>query len=143
MATNNLLQTAVDAVVTRLEFTAMNDFPQYGICQIGTELIKYVESNDQGIAGCIRGYAGTVAAVHAKSAPVLFIEDKEAPGDALRLTFQVCAISGIANPVDGTSGDGAGFADIGSLYVQKTTGKHYVNGGTMASPVWKLVTSAA
>ena len=49
-------------------------------------------------------------------------------------------------PVDYTDGDpaatGEGTAAIGSVYVNETNGKHYVNGGTKAQPVWKLVTSA-
>ncbi|WP_431490971.1 hypothetical protein [Paraburkholderia fungorum] len=44
---------------------------------------------------------------------------------------------------DGTSGDGVGWAGKGSLCVRTDTGKLYVNGGTIASPTWKLVTSAA
>jgi len=47
-------------------------------------------------------------------------------------------------PVDGTSGTGAGFAAPGSLYIDITTPKIYINGGTgtKLSPVWKIVTSA-
>lgn len=49
-------------------------------------------------------------------------------------------------PVDYTDGDpvatGEGEAGIGSLYINTTNGKHYVQGGTKAQPVWKLVTSA-
>jgi hypothetical protein len=52
-------------------------------------------------------------------------------------------IPGAGVPVDGTSGTGAGTAGIGSIYSDVTNGKLYVNGGTLASPTWKLVTSAA
>ena len=44
-------------------------------------------------------------------------------------------------PVDGTTG--AGFAAKGSEYINLTTGEHYINTGTKASPVWKAVTHAA
>lgn len=44
---------------------------------------------------------------------------------------------------DGTSGDGAGWAGPGSVCVRTDTAKLYVNGGSKASPAWKLVTSAA
>jgi len=50
---------------------------------------------------------------------------------------------GAGVPVDGVSGTGAGDAGKGSIYVDTTNGKLYVNGGTLASPTWKLVTSAA
>lgn len=54
---------------------------------------------------------------------------------------------GAGAPVDYTDGTppatGEGEAGIGSIYVNTTTGKLYLNGGTKAQPVWKLVTSAA
>lgn len=50
-------------------------------------------------------------------------------------------------PVDYTDGTppatGEGVAPIGSLAIRKDTGKLYINGGTQAQPLWKLVTSAA
>lgn len=58
----------------------------------------------------------------------------------LRLSNSVCFLNGAGAPTDGTTG--ATFAEIGSLYVRRDTGKLYVNGGTKASPTWKLVTSA-
>lgn len=47
-------------------------------------------------------------------------------------------------PVDGVvgTGTGAGFMGKGALYIDTTNGKLYINGGTLASPAWKLVTSA-
>ena len=49
-------------------------------------------------------------------------------------------------PVDYTDGDpaatGEAEAGIGSLCTRLDTGKLYVNGGTKAQPLWKLVTSA-
>jgi hypothetical protein len=46
-----------------------------------------------------------------------------------------------ANGVAGT-GTGAGWAGPGSECTDTTNMKLYLNGGTKASPVWKLVTSA-
>lgn len=55
--------------------------------------------------------------------------------------------TGAGAPVDYTDGTppatGEAEAGIGSLYLDTTNGKIYVNGGTKAQPVWKLVTSAA
>jgi hypothetical protein len=51
--------------------------------------------------------------------------------------------SGAGVPVDGTSGTGAGTLGPGSIYTDITNSKLYVQGGTLASPAWKLVTSAA
>lgn len=49
-------------------------------------------------------------------------------------------------PVDYTDGTppatGEGEAGKGSLAIDTTNGKLYVNGGSKAQPVWKLVTSA-
>lgn len=44
-------------------------------------------------------------------------------------------------PQAGTSGTGAGWAGIGSLCVDSTTGKWYTNTGTKASPTWTVVGS--
>lgn len=49
-------------------------------------------------------------------------------------------------PVDYTDGTppatGEAEAGIGSLCMDYTNGKLYVNGGTKAQPLWKIVTSA-
>lgn len=49
-------------------------------------------------------------------------------------------------PVDYTDGTppatGEGEAGIGSLAIDTAAGKLYINGGTKAQPLWKLVTSA-
>lgn len=49
-------------------------------------------------------------------------------------------------PVDYTDGTppatGEGVAPIGSICIRRDTGKMYINGGTQAQPLWKLVTSA-
>lgn len=42
-------------------------------------------------------------------------------------------------PTNGTTG--ATWAGIGTLYVDKTAGKLYINTGTMASPTWTVVGS--
>lgn len=58
----------------------------------------------------------------------------------------VLDLMGDGVPVDYTDGDpvatGEGIAPIGSRYTDYTNGKLYLNGGTQAQPVWKLVTSA-
>lgn len=46
-------------------------------------------------------------------------------------------------PVDGVAGTGVGVAGIGSQATDITNGDIYINTGTKASPVWKLVTRAA
>lgn len=54
--------------------------------------------------------------------------------------------AGDGAPVDYTDGDppatGEGVAEIGARYTDYTNGKLYLNGGTKAQPIWKLVTSA-
>ncbi len=65
---------------------------------------------------------------------------------ALSLGNDILLLSGDGAPVDYTDGDpeatGEGTAGIGSIYVDYTNGKLYVNGGTKAEPLWKIVTSA-
>lgn len=58
----------------------------------------------------------------------------------LRLANQVCMLTGAGVPVDGTTGQN--FAAKGSMYIDRTNGKMYLNGGTISATVWKIVTSA-
>lgn len=46
-------------------------------------------------------------------------------------------------PSNGTSGTGAGFAGIGALYTNITTGAVYVNTGTKASPTWSILATGS
>lgn len=46
-------------------------------------------------------------------------------------------------PTNGTSGTGAGFAGIGSTYVNQTTGAKYINTGTKASPTWSILAAGS
>lgn len=55
----------------------------------------------------------------------------------VRMSNEVCILSGAGAPVDGTTG--ATFAGIGSLYIDRTAGKVYINTGTKASPTWTVV----
>jgi hypothetical protein len=50
-------------------------------------------------------------------------------------------MTGAGAPTNGTSGSGAGYAGIGSLYINKTSGTMYQNTGTLASPTWTAVHS--
>lgn len=50
-------------------------------------------------------------------------------------------IGAAGTPVDGTTG--ANWCGPGSEYSDLTSGNLYINGGTLASPTWKLVTRAA
>jgi hypothetical protein len=42
-------------------------------------------------------------------------------------------------PTSGTSGSYATFAGIGTLLIDTTNGKLYINTGTKASPTWTVV----
>ena len=48
----------------------------------------------------------------------------------------VWMFQGAGVPADGTSGDGAGWAGPGSLYIDRTNGELYTNQNTAASPTW-------
>ena len=58
----------------------------------------------------------------------------------LRLTHKVVTIVGRGAPQDGVTG--ANEADKGSTYIDIDSGNDYRNKGTLASPTWKLVTTA-
>lgn len=61
----------------------------------------------------------------------------------LRLTHEVCVLNGAAAPTDGGAGTGFGVAGPGSFYIDTVGANAYINAGSKASPVWKLVTRAA
>jgi hypothetical protein len=62
----------------------------------------------------------------------------------LATDVKISTLAGI--PVDYTDGSppatGEGTMAKGSLVIDVTNGKVYINGGTKAEPIWKLVTSA-
>lgn len=66
---------------------------------------------------------------------------------APKLGSDVLDLVGAGAPVDYTDGDpaatGEGTAGPGSRYTDVTGANLYINGGTKAEPVWKLVTRAA
>jgi hypothetical protein len=85
------------------------------------------------------------------------------PTAAESLAAAVAAVAAVSIPVTGTIGDtgiyvgagapvdytdgspaatGEGVAGIGSLYIDTTAGKLYVQKGTKAEPLWGIVTSA-
>ena len=55
--------------------------------------------------------------------------------------LKFCLLYGSGVPTDGTTGHD--IAAIGATYVDTAAGEHYINKGTLASPVWKKVTTAA
>jgi len=46
-------------------------------------------------------------------------------------------------PVDGAAGTQFGVAAKGATLIDTTNANMYINAGTLASPLWKLVTRAA
>jgi len=46
-------------------------------------------------------------------------------------------------PVDGAAGTGVNLCGTGSMYIDTTNANVYINGGTKAAPIWKLITRAA
>lgn len=57
-------------------------------------------------------------------------------------TVAVFASAPLLTGADVIAGSGGGFAGPGSEYTALDTGKQYLNSGTAAEPVWKIVTSA-
>lgn len=81
----------------------------------GKLIAKSVEIQDDLI------YKGTVAA-----------------GEAIKIgTADACIITKNGAPTSGTSGTGAGTCGKGSLCLDTSNGRLYLNAGTKASPDWK------
>lgn len=60
----------------------------------------------------------------------------------LRLSNDVCILTGAGAPSDGESGTGAGYAGPGSIYLDITNKTIRLNEGTKASPTWTTVTTS-
>lgn len=91
--------------------------------------------------------SGDVAYAAAAFDPSSLMTDAEAAAAYQPLLgSDVLDLVGSGAPVDYTDGTppatGEGLAGIGSRYTDITAGKLYLNGGTKAQPVWKIVTSA-
>lgn len=125
MATNNLLQDAITNSQTTIEFLSANDFPQHGIAQIESELIKFEGSSDQGIFLCTRGYGGTTAATHAASKPVSFIVEL--------FTGEESAVS---QEITETYGDEPSHQTVAAdLNVVPTVGRTKAQGGSFIASI--------
>lgn len=57
----------------------------------------------------------------------------------IRMSGQTCILQGAGVPSDGTTGDN--FAGKGSLYIDTTNGKLYINTGAITNPTWVVVGS--
>jgi hypothetical protein len=55
----------------------------------------------------------------------------------LRLSNDIVLMTGAGAPTNGTTGDN--FAGVGSLYVDITAGKLYINTGAITNPTWTIV----
>jgi hypothetical protein len=91
--------------------------------------------------------AGPVAYAAVAFDPSLLTTEAEAAAAYQPLLgSDVLDLVGEGAPVDYTDGTppatGEGLAGIGSRYTDITAGKLYLNGGTKAQPLWKIVTSA-
>jgi len=94
--------------------------------------------------------AGTVTITMATPDPADMASDAEVAallvGKMDKLGNDVTFTAGDGVPVDYTDGTppatGEGVSGPGSLYIDFAGKKLYINGGTKAQPVWKLVTSA-
>lgn len=82
----------------------------------------------------IRGDFNTV------SVSIAGTDKLQASASGILLSNDVALMNGAGVPTDNVTG--AAYAGIGSIYIDRTNGKMYINGGTKALPVWKIVTSA-
>lgn len=82
--------------------------------------------------GIVARYVGTNTAI---------VEFQTHEGDALAFDSvnSVVVLTKAGAPVDGTSGTGAGLAGPGSICIDYTNAKAYINTNTKASPTWTVV----
>jgi hypothetical protein len=57
----------------------------------------------------------------------------------IRMEDDVCVLVDAGAPTSGASGTGDNYAGTGSLYVDSTAGKLYINTGSISSPTWTVV----
>ena len=108
--------------------------PLGGTIQIESEQITYTAYYQGQFQIAVRGANGTSAAAHAIGVAVVPV----APNLG---SVNVVFMNASGAPTNGTTGQY--IAQTGSLYSDVVAGNLYVQTGTMASPVWKLVTRAA
>jgi len=109
-----------------------------GIIQIESEKIYFTAASADGFLQLTRGILGTTAVAHPQGSVITIIAKN--PNIDVQMSDGVVILEGPGIPVDTVTG--ASVAEIGSLYLDRTNGKAYINGGTKASPLWKLITSA-
>ena len=105
-----------------------------GTVQIDAEQITYSSHYMGQFQIAVRGANGTAAAAHLINAVVVPV----APALG---SVNVVFMNGAGAPTNTTTGQY--FAQIGSMYADSTNGNLYINAGTIAAPVWKLVTRAS
>lgn len=114
------------------------------LLSVGVNYNAITVSLATGVAGAITSTAAEVlAAIEASEAASALVTVAIMTGDSGTADDG----SGVVTAIAAThlaSGAGSGIGVItGGLYSDFTNGKAYVNGGTAAAPVWKLITSAA
>ena len=116
-------------------YEAWSDFDSCGgTILIDDEQITYTSHYMGQFQLAVRGANGTTAVPHLIGAKVLPVTPNM--GDC-----RVHYFNGSGAPVDGTTGQY--FALTGSMYSDVVAGNVYIQTGTLAAPVWKLVTRAA
>lgn len=114
------------------------EIPSSGIVTVESEQVKYTNTTDTELVGCIRGYGGTTAVAHAQDTTVTLSNTEQ---NDVVFASGVEILEGLSAPIDGVNGTGTPHAEKGSLYIDRSTGFHYTNTGTETSPVWALLES--
>lgn len=66
--------SGIDAVMTTIPYDlAVGELPPAGVISIGTEKIRYAAKTATTLTSCIRGYAGTIAAIAADDAVITLV----------------------------------------------------------------------
>lgn len=110
-----------------------SELPSSGVVTIESELIKYTNTTDKELIGCVRGYDGTTPASHDQDTTVTLSATE---ANDVSFPSGVSILEGEGAPTDGPNGTGTNYSETGSLYIDRSSGSHYTNTGTKTSPVW-------
>jgi len=100
------LDSAITSSETRIKVSptfSQSDFPENGIVQIETELVRYESTSDSEFIQCTRGYLGTTAVAHAKDITVSFysaVSDTSEHNTITELTSPASVPASIINSCD-------------------------------------------
>jgi hypothetical protein len=103
---------------------------------VGTDCVVHLETDASAVVACLASEVITAWEAHAPAVALATVALSGGDSGATDVTAVAQA------PFTSGAGTGPGTAAKGHINVDLTNAKIYINGGTLAAPVWKIVTSA-